>query len=143
MENQEQENLPVYQANKFLQARKHYGIMEHRLLRMAIADLRPQLRKSKYYDDSFRPFHIDTKDLLEQFHGNSNNRIYEQLREACRNLAKVIEIGDITHFDIYAVFDRISFDIKSGLTLQFSRPMEQFLLQLEQGNYTRNTFLYK
>ena len=107
--------LPVYQDNQFLQARKHYGIMEHRLLRMAIADIRPQLRNSKYYDVEFRPFHIDTKDLLEQFQGESNNRIYEQLREACRNLTKVIEVGNAEHFDMYAVFDHISFDIKNGL----------------------------
>ena len=106
-------------------------------MRMAIADLRPQLKNAKYYDDTFRPFHIDTKELLKQLHGDSNNRIYGQLRKACRNLAKVIEIGDITHFDIYAVFDRISFDIKKGLDMQFSRSMEKFLLQLEHGEYTR------
>lgn len=141
-ERQERHLAPVYQSNPLLQARKHYGIMEHRLLRLAIADVRPQLRNAKYFDTEFRPFHISTKDLLSLFQegaGADDHRIYDKLRIAYRNMIKsYVEISNgIKDVTVIPVFESIKFSAKDGLYITFNRSMMPYLLKLENGCYTK------
>ena len=131
--------LAIYQANPLIQARKHYRIMEHRLFRLAIADVRPKLKNSLYYDEDFRPFHMDTAELLEMFQseGMEINGIYTRLRESCKNMFDShFEIGDGKDFELCHVFEKIKFIAKSGLDIQFHKDMKKHLLNLEHGNYT-------
>lgn len=134
--------LAVYQANPLIQARRHYGIIEHRLFRLAIADLRPKLKNSLYYDEEFRPFHMTAKEVLDQFQGEDGGErhsLYERIFEAHKNMmGSYVQIGTAKSHTLFPVFDMIKFDVKEGLSIQFHRSMKQFLLDLEQGGYTRS-----
>lgn len=134
--------LAVYQANPLIQARKHYGIIEHRLFRLAIADLRPKLKNSLYYDEEFRPLHMTAKEVLDQFQGEEGGErhsLYERIFEAHKNMmGSYVQIGTAKSHTLFPVFDMIKFDVKEGLSIQFHRSMKQFLLDLEQGGYTRS-----
>ena len=132
------ENTPVYQNNSILIARKHYGIIEHRLLRLAIADLKPHLKNAAYYDKEIRPFHMDAPEVIELFGGTTNKRIYNQLRDACRQMFdSKIEVGNEKDFKLVHLFDEISFDAEKGLDIYFSQRVKNLLLEMEHGNYTR------
>ena len=133
--------LAVYQSNPLVQARKHYGIMEHRLFRLAVADVRPKLKNSLYYDEEFRPFHMDTAEIIEIFQSEGMERdgIYTRLRESCKNMFDShFEIRNGKDFELCHVFDKIKFSTKEGLDIQFHRDMRKLLLNLEHGNYTRS-----
>lgn len=135
-------DLAVYQANPLVQARKHYGIIEHRLFRLAIADLRPKLKNSLYYDEEFRPFQMTAKEVLDQFQGvtgGERHSLYERIFEAHKNMiGSYVQIGTAKAHRLFPVFEEISFSVKDGLSIQFHRNMKKFLLDLEQGNYTRS-----
>ncbi len=134
--------LAVYQANPLIQARKHYGIIEHRLFRLAIADLRPKLKNSMYYDEEFRPFHMTAKELLDQFQGEEGGErhsLYERIFEAHKNMmGSYVQIGTAKDHTLFPVFDMIKFNVKEGLSIQFHRSMKKFLLDLEHGGYTKS-----
>lgn len=133
-----EENVPVYQNNSILIARKHYGILEHRLLRLAIADLKPHLKNAAYYDKEIRPFHMDAPEVIELFGGTTNKRIYEQLRAACKQMFdSKIEMGNEKDFKLVHLFEEISFDSEKGLDIYFSKRVKNLLLEMEHGNYTR------
>ena len=137
--------LEIYQANQLVQARKHYGIIEHRLFRLAIADLRPKLRNSKYYDENFRPFHMSTKELLDYFQGEGGEQhsLYKKFFEAYKNMAQsVVVIGTAENNRIIPVFEEISFNVKDGLFIQFNTKMRKLLLDLDEGEYTKSFLRY-
>ena len=134
--------LAVYQANPLIQARKHYGIIEHRLFRLAIADLRPKLKNSLYYDEEFRPFHMTAKEVLDQFQGEEGGErhsLYERIFEAHKNMmGSYVQIGTARNHRLFPVFEEISFNVKDGLFIQFHKHMRKFLLDLEHGGYTKS-----
>lgn len=135
---EKEENLSVYQSNPLLTARRNYGILEHRLLRLALADLKPHLKNSTYYDKEIRPFHMETAEVVEVFGGTTNKRIYEQLREACKQMFdSKIELGDDKNFKLVHLFSEISFDTDNGINIYFSQRARKLLLEMERGNYTR------
>ena len=137
----DKKEVTIYQANPLIHARKNYGIMEHRLFRLAIADLRPKLKNSLYYDEEFRPFHMETAEVIELFQSEGMERdgLYTRLKESCRRMSQsCIEIEDENSLDIINVFDRIKIDKKKGLNILFTASMKKFLLDLEQGNYTKS-----
>ena len=129
-----------YQGNLLVQARRHYGIMEHRLFRLAAADLRPQLRGSKFFDEEFRPFHMSTSEVKALFDGAGLDAsdMYGRLRATCQRMfGSYFEIGDSQKFELCHVFDKIKFSAEGGLEVLFHRDMRKLLLALEGGNYTR------
>lgn len=134
-------NNEYYQANVLVQARtKNYDIVEHRLFRMAIADLNPKLKNSKYYNEEFPTFHLSTAEVVAEFQGEdgNSNSIYEKLLIAYRNMIQsYVEVGDPKNPKLYPIFAEIDFSIKNGLTIQFNPKMKPFLLNFESGNYTR------
>lgn len=134
-------NNEYYQANALVQARtKNYDIVEHRLFRMAIADLNPKLKNSKYYNEEFPTFHLSTAEVVAEFQGEdgNSNSIYERLLIAYRNMIQsYVEVGDPKNPKLYPIFAEIDFSIKNGLTIQFNPKMKPFLLNFENGNYTR------
>ena len=137
----DRKDLAIYQANPLVQARKHYGIIEHRLFRLAIADLRSKLKNSRYYDEDFRPFHMTTKELLDKFQGEGGERhsLYERFFEAHKNMAgSYMEIGTSEKHRLVPVFEEITFDVKDGLRIQFNKKMWKILLDLEEGGYTKS-----
>jgi hypothetical protein len=141
---QDRWNFPVYQSNAVIQSRKHFGIIEHRLFRLALADLRPKLKNSLYYDEEFRPFHMTAKEVLDMFQevtGGERHSLYERLLVAHRTMiGSYVEIGTAKDHVLFPVFERIKFSAKEGLSIQFHKDMRKLLLDLEKGNYTR-TFL--
>lgn len=129
-----------YQANPLVQARRNYDILEHRILRLAIANLNPKLKNSQYHDEQFPSFHLSTDEVFAQFQSNDKNdhRIYKKIHSACVNMMKsYIQIGDVKNFTLFPVFHRIKFTVAEGLTIQFHEDMKPFLLNFESGNYTR------
>lgn len=129
-----------YQANPLVQARRNYDILEHRIMRLAIAHLNPKLKNSNYYDEQFPSFHLSTDEVLAQFQGDTKNdhRIYQKIHSACVNMMKsYIQIGDLKNFTLFSVFHRIKFAVADGLNIQFHEDMKPFLLNFESGNYTR------
>ena len=133
-------DLTIYQSNPLVQSRKHYGIMEHRLFRLAISDLRPKLKNSVFFDEEFRPFHMDTKEIVELFQceGIERDGMYTRLRNSCKNMFESnFEIQNGNDFELCHVFDKIKFSTKDGLDIQFHRDMKKLLLDMEHGNYTR------
>ena len=139
----ESKSLTVYQSNPILQARKNYGIIEHRLFRLALADLRPKLKNSLYYDEEFRPFQMPVKEVMELFEeaGIERDGMYARLKQSCKNMFKShFALMEGKDFELCHVFEKIKFTAKEGLFIQFHKDMKKLLLDLEQGNYTR-TFL--
>ncbi|MBR6123788.1 replication initiation protein [Candidatus Saccharibacteria bacterium] len=135
---EKEENLSVYQSNPLLTARRNYGILEHRLLRLALADLQTHLKKSISYGKEIRPFHMDTSEAIKAFGGATNKRIYEQLREACKKMFdSKIEMGDDKNLNLVHLFSEISFDTDNGINIYFSQRARKLLLEMERGNYTR------
>ena len=133
-------NNEYYQANALVQARtKKYDIVEHRLFRMAVAELNPKLKNSKYYDEEFPTFHLSTEEVIKEFGEDKNDhRIYEKLLLAYRNMIQsYVEVGDPKNPKLYPIFAEIDFSVKNGLTIQFNPKMKPFLLNFESGNYTR------
>lgn len=129
-----------YQANPLVQARRNYDILEHRIMRLAIAHLNPKLKNSQYYNEQFPSFHLSTDEVLAQFQGDTKNdhRIYKKIHSACVNMMKsYIQIGDVKNFTLFPVFHRIKFTVADGLNIQFHEDMKSFLLNFESGNYTR------
>ena len=131
----------VYQANPLLQSRKDYGILEHRLLRLAIADVRPHLKNSFYFDCDFKTFHLSTKELLEFFKdgaGGDSHSIYEKLIKTCRTMGKkTVEIKLNKGVKVMPVFEYIEFTADDGLYMKFNKAMMPYLIELEGGNYTK------
>ena len=139
----ESKSLTVYQSNPILQARKSYGIIEHRLFRLALADLRPKLKNSLYYDEEFRPFQMPVKEVMELFEeaGIERDGMYARLKQSCKSMFKShFALMEGKDFELCHVFEKIKFTAKEGLFIQFHKDMKKLLLDLEQGNYTR-TFL--
>ena len=134
-------NNEYYQANSLVQARtKNYGIIEHRLFRLAVTDLNPKLKNSVYYDEKFPTFHISTEELTAEFQGKdgNSNSIHEKLLVAYRNMIQsYVEVGDPKHPKLFPIFHRIQFSTTEGLTIQFHEDMKPFLLDFENGHYTR------
>ena len=129
-----------YQANPLVQARRNYDILEHRIMRLAIANLNPKLKNSQYYYEQFPSFHLSTDEVFAQFQSGDKNDhgIYKRIHSACVNMVKsYIQIGDVKNFTLFPVFHRIKFTVEEGLTIQFHEDMKPFLLNFESGNYTR------
>ena len=53
-------------------------------------------------------------------------------------MGSYVQIGTAKDHTLFPVFDMIKFSVKEGLFIQFHRSMKKFLLDLEQGNYTRS-----
>lgn len=127
-----------YQSNVLVQARKHYGIIEHRLFRLALSACNPEFKGSKFYDTEFKPFHLDALEVRNLF-DQEDKRIYEKLTFACHNMVKsYIEVGNAKEFLLFPVFEYIEFSVEKGLDLKFNARMKPFILELSQGNYTQS-----
>ena len=131
----------VYQANPLLQSKKDYGILEHRLLRLAIADVRPHLKNSMYFDNDFKTFHLSSKELLEYFKdgaGGDSHSLYDKLVKSCQSMGKkTVELKINKGVKVIPVFEYIEFTAQDGLYIKFNRAMMPYLIELEGGNYTR------
>lgn len=131
-------NLTLYQRNDFLTAQKPYDLLAHRILRMAVAAVRPHLsKKFDYGDDEFYDIFISKKELREMCKETNPDKLSLKLDKAIKLFWKPIRVGDIHKFTDFVVFERIDWDEDKGLTLRFSHTMKDFLLQLESGHYTK------
>ncbi len=130
----------IYQKNPLLQARKGYKVLELRIFELGIMDVNPHLKGSKFYDRKFRTYHLDTQDLYKILSGEGVDRkdLHKLIKESCERMAKsAVLIGTIDKFDAIPVFQRIRFDAKKGLDLCFNMDMAPYLIDLQDGDYTR------
>ena len=114
------------QENPLIQAIKRCGAIEQRVLHLAIADLRPKLRNPNYCDEDFI-FHMTTKELLDQFQGNT--RILEERNDIT---GAYVIIGTAESHRIVSVFEEMSFSVEDGLSIQFNKDMREFILETEE-----------
>lgn len=133
-----EEKKEYYQTNALVEARKHYGIIEHRIFRLALSYVNPHFKDSKYFDENFKPLHLDSEQVKKIF-GNGTKALFERIKMACQNMIKsYIEVGDSKNFLIFPVFEYIEFKTDSGLDLKFNEKMKPFILELYKGNYTKS-----
>lgn len=133
----------LYQKNPLLQAPKDYDALGWRIFELAITDVRPHLKNSKVFDTEFRTMKLsarDTVDLLTS-EGKTQNNLYARLKETCeRMVGSYIHILTDDGFQLFPVFEMIQFSSKTGLEVCFNVRMKPFLLELEDGDYTRLKF---
>lgn len=133
----------LYQKNPLLQAPKDYNALGWRVYELAITDVRPHLKNSKTFDTEFRTLELSARETIKMVadEGSGRNDLYERLKETCEEMVKsYIRIKTEEGFRLFPVFELIEFSSKRGLLVRFNVQMKPFLLELEDGDYTRLKF---
>ena len=95
-----------------------------RIFNLALDDLRTKLEKSERHDETSRTFHMDTSELVAMFQseGVEESEMYAHLEKVnLRLMGARITIEDEDGFEIRTVFEKIGFDEKEGLNIEFGK----------------------
>lgn len=138
----------VYQANPLIEGRREFSLVETRLFYIGLKDLTPHLTKKDHVwlggelgeHTNFPTTTISTKELVQLFGSDS---YYSTLEGICNDMArKTIQVKDAdgNGYDIYPVFNKISYRKNTGLTLRFNPDMKPWLLDLANKPFTKLPF---
>lgn len=80
------ENKDVIEGNPLVKAARYFDTIEGRLFYLAVMEVNPRLKNSKFYDENFREVTIPTDVLMKVLGGDS--RLYKKLVPIARKLLK-------------------------------------------------------
>ncbi len=128
----------VYQANPLINARKGMDITELRIFALGLQGLNPhRSTKDKFYDEDFKVIFIPTSKLTEIF---GNTWYLHDLQKICDKMfdAKITLNYESGGFELLHIFQRLKYEPKEGLYIQFDNNMKPYILDLFQSNgYTK------
>lgn len=131
-------DVTIYEHNDFLTARKDYSIAAQRIVRMAVADIRPRLSQdTAFCTKEFSNFFISVSELQKVVRETNWTKYRQKVEVIKKELWKPIKIGNHERSKEFVIFESMEWEERKGLTLKFSETMREFLLALEFGNYTK------
>lgn len=136
------ENKDVIEGNPLVKAARYFDTIEGRLFYLAVMEVNPRLKNSKFYDENFREVTIPTDVLMKVLGGDS--RLYKKLVPIARKLLKrtiEVELKDENGNEKWmgmTIFSTMDFSVKDGgLKVCFNEKMKPFLLDFTENPYTR------
>ena len=128
----------VYQANPLINARKGMDITELRIFALGLRGLNPhRSTKDKFYDEEFPITFIPSSRLTEIF---GNTWYLHDLKKICDKMfdAKITLNYENGGFELLHIFQRLKYEPKEGLYIQFDNNMKPYILDLLQSKgYTK------
>ena len=128
----------IYQANPLINARKGMDITELRIFALGLRGINPhRSAKDKFYDKEFPITFIPTSRLTEIF---GNTKYLHDLKNVCDKMfdAKITLNYENGGFELLHIFQRLKYEPREGLYIQFDNNMKPYILDLFQSNgYTK------
>ena len=128
----------IYQANPLINARKGMDITELRIFALGLQGINPhRSSKDKFYDEEFKPIFVPTSDLTKIF---GNTWYLHDLKKICDKMfdSKITLNYENGGFELLHIFQRLKYEPKEGLYIQFDNNMKPYILDLLQSKgYTK------
>lgn len=127
----ELEKQKVFQANKFIESKQTFTLMEKRVLTSILAQIRPDEKEKLVYE-------IDVKKIAEMANVD-NTRMYREAKEMARSMMfkhTWEEKEEEEFFEMIMLFHRIKYE-KGIFTIEINRELKEIFMELQKrGEYT-------